>query len=179
MKWDRRTVILVALSAAFSLGTVCQHVDAATASVTLLPGKLAITGSPAAANYAIASTNETTRTYTGNFDVAIVDATGARAGWRIQATISPLINDSGTVVPVRSSAITAASAVAVTGRAPVSTLSYPRSFRLDGDTIFSAAPLSGVGRSVVAFTTELVIPTENAEMDQYAPALTLSISAGP
>ena len=178
MKLIGRSVFLVFLLIGCAFG-IASGVRAATASVTLLPGKLFITDAATTLIYTAAPSADETRAYTATFSISVTDATGSRAGWRIQAALGPVLNDTGASAFISASTITGATITTQTGRAPLGTLAYPRPFRTDGDTLFSAAAGSGMGKSSLAFTTELRVPAENLTSDQYSAALTVSILSGP
>lgn len=175
MKW----VCISSLLGALLFISMPIAARAATVDVTLLPGPLAITDAPVALTYLPTATDDDTRTFAANFTLGVVDATGSRAGWHIAANLGPVLDRSGFAVPAWASAVDNASVRAATGRAPASTLAYPRPFDGDGDTIFSAAAGTGAGRSSLTFDTELSMPIEGAESDQYTAMLTVSVVSGP
>ncbi len=178
MKLIGRSALLICLLIGLIFG-IASGVGAATATVTLLPGKLAITDTPALLLYTGATATDEARTYTTTFSVSITDATGSRAGWHIQAALGPFLSATGTSAFASTATITGASVITQTGRAPSSTLAYPRPFHADSDTIFSAAAGSGIGKSLVTFATELSIPADSADSDQYRAALAVTILSGP
>lgn len=182
MKLIARSPLLTSLLAFLLIGLTCgtaSGVNAATATVALLPGKLAVTDAPATLTYAATTTTNDTRTYATAFSVSVTDATGSLAGWHIQAALGPLLSAAGTTAVARTSMITGASVSTLTGRAPASTLAYPRPFHNEGETIFSAANRSGMGKSSVTFGAEMSIPTEIADSDQYTATLIMTIASGP
>lgn len=182
MKVVGRSPLLTSLLAFLLIGFTCgtaSGVNAATATVALLPGKLAVTDAPATLTYMATTTADDTRIYDSAFRISVTDATGSRAGWHIQAALGPLVNAVGTTAVARTSMITGASVSTLTGRDPASTLTYPRPFYSEGETIFSAANHSGMGKSSVSFGAEMSIPIEIADSDQYTAALAVTIVAGP
>jgi hypothetical protein len=180
MKWSSLRVSLFA--AALFVALLCWTSSAvgaanATATAVLQPGRLTISNAPAILSYAT-STTDTTRVLDATFGLHVTDATGSRAGWHIQASLGLLTSASGAPVAAFDHTIVNADVATETGRAPVSQLSYPRSFRPQGDTIFSAAAGSGAGKSSLTFSTQASIPAQ-ANSDSYVAALTVTIVAGP
>ena len=178
MKLIGRSALLVCLLIGCAFG-IASGARAATATVTLLPGKFAITDAPATLDYTAAPAVDETRAYTTTFSISVTDATGSRAGWHLQAALGPLVSSTGAFAFVGASTITGATITTQTGRAPLGTLAYPRPFRADGDTLFSSAAGSGMGKSSLAFTTEVRVPADSLGGDQCSAALTVSILSGP
>jgi len=178
MKLIGRSTLLACLLIGYALG-VASGVRAATATVALLPGSLVITDAPTTLNYTAATTADETRAYTTTFTISVTDATGSRAGWHIQAALGPLMGDTGAFAFVGASTITGESITTQTGRTPLGILAYPRTLRADGDTLFSAAAGSGMGRASLAFTAGLRVPADSIASDQCSAALTVSILSGP
>ena len=170
---------LFALSVIVCVVGTADAVNGATATVTLLPGKLTITDAPAVLNFASTTATDDVRTYLATFSISVTDATGSLAGWHIQAALGPFLGTTGTSALASTSVITGANVTTQSGRAPNNTLIYPRPFRTDGDTIFSAAPRSGMGRSSVAFATQVSFPTMIADSEQYTTALDVTVISGP
>lgn len=177
MKWARNLPLLASVMIGLALFSG-QAVGAATVTAVLEPGRLTITDAPIALTYSSATTADRLRTLDATFGLGVTDASGRRAGWHIQAALGPLTRADGTPVPVRSSTVTEARVTALTGRTPISTLSYPRAFRTSGDTIFSAAAGSGVGKSALTFGAELVVP-DTADDAPLTATLMVTIAAGP
>ncbi len=149
-----------------------------TATAVLRPGRLMISNTPSILSYTMTTTNDNTRVLDATFGLHVTDATGSRAGWHIQASLGLLTDESGASVVAFDHTIVNADVTTETGRTPVSQLSYPRSFRPQGDTIFSAAAGSGMGKSTLIFSTEASIPAQ-ADSGSYVAALTVTITAGP
>ncbi len=158
---------------------LASAVSAATVTVTLLPGPLAITDSPATLVYIPVTATDTAQTFDANFTLAITDATGKKAGWHIDAALGPLTMSDGTPVSIRASVITHAHVTGLTGVAPFGVLAYPRPFHADGDTIFIAAERSGVGKSSLTFDTEIAVPADLAITAPLTTTLTVTIVASP
>jgi hypothetical protein len=175
MKWGRISSLLAAL---LFIAGVPIGARAATASVTLLPGPLAITDAPATLTYLPVTAPDDTQTFAATFTLGVVDATGSHAGWHIAANLGPVLDRFGSAVPVRASVVDDASVRTAAGRAPVSTLAYPLPFR-GGDAIFRAAVRTGAGRASLSFDTELSFPTGIVENNQYTATLTVSVLSGP
>jgi len=178
MKWVCRLPLIVLL---FVIGysLLAPAVSAATVTVALLPGPLAITDAPATLVYTPATATDTAQTFDATFTLGISDATGKKAGWHIDAALGPLTTSDGTSVSPLASAITRARVTGLTGIAPLATLVYPRPFRTDGDTIFSAAERSGVGKSSLAFDTEIAVPADATNAAPLTTTLTVTIAASP
>ncbi len=178
MKWICRLLSPVSL---FIIGAalLAPAVSAATVTVTLLPGPLAITDAPPTLIYAPATATDTAQTLDATFILAITDATGNKAGWHIDAVLGPLTTSDGVLVSPLTSTITRARVIGLTGIAPVGMLAYPRPFRTDSNTIFSADERSGVGKSSLAFDTEIAVPTDVAITTPLATSLTVTIITGP
>ena len=154
-------------------------VSAATVTVVLESGRLSITDAPVALTYSSTTTSDNIRRLDTTFSLGMTDATGTKAGWHIQATLGALTRPDGSSVPVLSSAVTQARVTTLTGRPPNSMLSYPRAFRTDGDTIFSAAAESGMGKSSLTFDTELAVEADTADTAPLTTTLTVTITASP
>jgi len=121
MKWVCRLPSPVLL---FVIGysLLVPTVSAATVTVALLPGPLAITDAPATLVYTPATATDTTQTFDATFTLSITDATGKRAGWHIDAVLGPLTMSDGTPVSTHTSAIARTRAIGLTGIAPLDTL---------------------------------------------------------
>jgi hypothetical protein len=171
--------VLIAALVAVLLCSATDVVGAAGATVTavLQPGRLSISDAPAILSYT-AATGGTDGAIDATFGVRVTDATGSRAGWHIQASLGSLISASGVPTASFDHTIADADVVTETGRAPVSQLSYPRTFDPQGDTIFSAAAGSGAGRAAITFTAAARVPAQAAS-GTYTAALTITIVAGP
>lgn len=181
MKLIARSRLLISFFAFLISLTCCTAGDvrAATAMVSLLPGNLAVTDAPTAVTYIPTTTIDDARVYDATFSISITDATGSRAGWHVQAALGPLLSATGMAALARTSVITGATSGTLTGRAPASALTYPRPFHPEGETIFSAASRSGMGKSFVTFDAEVSLPMQVADSDQYTAALTVTVTAGP
>src|SRR4051794_37338435 len=178
MKRARTLPILASCIIAIALFSA-QAVGAATVSAVLEPGRLTITDAPVALTYASATTADNLRLLDATFGLGVTDATGKKAGWHIQARLGALTRADGSVVPIRSSAVTEAHISTLTGRAPASVLAYPHAFLTNGDTIFSAAAGSGMGKSSLTFGTELAVPADAADAAPLTTTLTVTVTAGP
>ncbi len=178
MKWTQRRPLIAFLALLLTLFSV-QAAQAAVVSVTLLPGRLTIIDAPATLTYFSTTTTDTITTLDATFNLDITDATGKKAGWNLQAMLGPLTRADGSTVPLRSSILTNAQVAPLTGIAPQNTLTYPRSFIADGDTLFSAAPGTGVGKSSLALTTEMTVFADPTDTAPLTASLTMTITAGP
>jgi hypothetical protein len=178
MKWTLRLPLLATfvIGLTFFLASV---VGAAKVSVALESGRLTITDAPVALTYSSITTSDNIRLLDATFSLGVTDATGTKAGWHIQAMFGMLTRTDGTPVPVRSSTVTGAHVATVTGLAPQSVLSYPHAFRTNGDTIFSAAAGSCVGKSSLTFDTELAVSADTADIVPLTTTLTVTIAASP
>jgi hypothetical protein len=174
MKWMQRITALFAFLAFFS----AQSVGAATVTVTLEPGRLAITDVPALLIYSGGVASDDIRTLDATFSIGVTDATGKKAGWRIQAIFGPLTRADGTLVSVRSASMSQTAVTPLTGVAPRSTYSFPYSFPTDGDIIFSAAAGTGVGKSSLTFDTELTVPSDEADTFPLTTTINVAIIPG-
>lgn len=121
MKWICRLPSPVLLFAiAYSL--LVPAVSAATVTVALLPGPLAITDMPSILVYTPTTVTDTAQTFDATFTLGVTDATGKRAGWHIDAVLGPLTMSDGTPVSTHTSAIARTRAIRLTGIAPLDTL---------------------------------------------------------
>ncbi len=181
MKGIQRQSLIIFLSLLLLLTLLSmQAVSAATVSAILLPGPLTITNAPVALIYS-STTNatDTLTAYNASVVLGVTDATGKKMGWHIQAIIGPLTRADGSTVAVRSSTVANARVAPQTGIAPQNALSYPRTVPPDGDTIFSAATGTGVGKSSLTFDTEVTVPIEIADTTSLTATLTMTVTAGP
>ncbi|MGI8856995.1 MAG: hypothetical protein ACR2JW_14705 [Thermomicrobiales bacterium] len=177
LKWTHKLLLTPFIGLAFFAAT--QAVGATAVSAVIESGRLTITDAPVALTYSSAATADNMRVLEATFSLGVTDATGKKAGWHIQAMLGPLTHLDGTRVPVRSSAVTEAHVATLTGSAPASLLSYPHTFRANGDTIFSAAAGSGMGKSSLTFGTEIAIAADAAASDPLTAILTVTIAASP
>jgi hypothetical protein len=180
MKWSSLRVSFLAAALFIILvswTTVTVGAASATATAVLQPGRLTISDAPAILSYTTSTTDDS-RVLDATFGLHVTDATGSRAGWHIQANLGLLTSATGTPVAAFNHSIVDADVVTETGRAPVNQLSYPRSFRPQGDTIFSAAAGTGAGKSSLTFSTTASIPAQ-ADGGSYTATLTVTIVAGP
>jgi hypothetical protein len=171
-----------ALLASFIIGLALfasQAVGATAVSATLESGRLTITDAPVALTYSSAANADTERLLDATFSLGVTDATGKGAGWHIQAMLGPLTHADGTPAAVRSSTVTEARVTTLTGAAPASLLTYPHALRASGDTIFSAAAGSGMGKSSLTFGTEIAVAADAAQSDPLTATLTVTITASP
>jgi len=178
MKWTLRLPLLATLAIGLTF-FFASAVSAATVSAVLQSGRLTITDAPVALTYSSITTADNLRLLDATFSLGVTDATGKKAGWHIQAALGTLTHTDGSAVSVRSSAVTQAHVTTLTGLAPNSVLSYPHTFRANGDTIFSAAAGSGVGKSSLTFDTELAVSEDTADTAPLTTTLTVTIAAGP
>jgi hypothetical protein len=177
MKWTHKLLLTP-----FIIGLVvfsAQAVGATAVTAVLESGRLTITDAPVALTYSSATTADNMRMLDATFSLGVTDATGKRAGWHIQAMLGPLTHTDGTLVPVHSSTVTEARVTTLTGSAPTNMLSYPHAFRANGDTIFSAAAGSGMGKSSLTFGTELAVAADATVSDPLTATLTVTIAASP
>ena len=177
----KRIYRLLSIVLLFIIGTAlfAPAVSAATVTVTLLPGPLAITDAPSTLVYTPAMATNTAQTFDASFTLAVTDATGRKAGWHIDAALRPLMMSDGTSVPPFTSAITRTRVTGLTGIAPFGMLVYPRPFRADSDTIFSADKGSGAGKSSLAFDTEITVPADATNAAPLSTTLSVTIAASP
>lgn len=147
--------------------------SAATVSLTLQPGPLAIIEAPAALTFIAGADASVTAVAT----VRVVDATGSKAGWRIATSLGPLIGSDSTDITDAEATITGVYVTPQTGRPPASTLVYPRALRAATETIFSAAPGSGMGKSALIVTAS-VADARLTPGVTYTAALVVAIISG-
>jgi hypothetical protein len=178
MKWTHKLPLLAPFIIGLALFS-SQAVGATAVSAVLESGRLTITNAPVALTYSSAATADNLRLLDATFGLGVTDATGTKAGWHIQAMLGPLTHTDGTPVPIHSSTVTEARVTTLTGAAPASMLSYPHAFRADGDTIFSAAAGSGMGKSSRTFGTEIAVAADTATSDPLITTLTVTIAASP
>ncbi len=178
MKWTHKLLLApFIIGLAFVVAT--QAVGATAVSAVLESGRLTITDAPVALTYASAATASNMRMLDATFSLGVTDATGKKSGWHIQAMLGPLTHPDGTLVPIQSSTVTEARVATLTGLAPASQISYPYAFRANGDTIFSAAAGSGMGKSSLTFGTEIAVAADAAEGDPLTAILTVTIATSP
>ncbi len=178
MKLARRSLLL-ALSLISQTIWATIPANAATATITLLPGRLTITSAPTTVNFTASSATGNGQAFATQFAVGVTDATGSKAGWNIKAKFINPARESGGPLPVSQSSITSADVRPDTGTAPASLLTYPRLFQTTGDTIFSAAPTSGMGKSLLTFGAELVLPIDVTDSSLFSTTLLVTIASGP
>ena len=154
-------------------------VHAATVTAVLLPGQLTITDAPSTVDFVASSTSEDAQTFATQFVIGVTDATGSKDGWSIKARFITVARENGVSLPVRQSRIIGADVTPETGLAPSSLLDYPRPFQTTGDTIFSAAPDSGMGKSWLTFGAELILPADAIDSGPFTTALAVTIASGP
>ncbi len=154
-------------------------VDAATATAVLLPGPLTITSAPATVGFVASARSDDTQTFTTQFGIGVTDATGSTGGWNIRAKLITVARETGLPLPVRQSSITSADVMPESGTAPTSLLTYPRPLETTGDTIFSAARASGMGKSWLIFDAELDMPADSMGSTPFTTALVVTIISGP
>lgn len=165
--WSLRALVLVV--------ALCLPVaaSAATVSVTLRPGPLAIIEAPAALTFVAGADASLVAVAT----IRVVDTTGSKAGWRIVAGIGPLVGSDGTDITDAEATIPGVNSTPQTGRPPTSTLVYPRALHAATETIFSAAPGSGMGKSALGVTASVA----DARLTPgviYTAALVVAIISG-
>jgi hypothetical protein len=177
MKWTHKLPLLASFIGLVFLSS--QAVGATAVGATLESGRLTITDAPVALTYSSATTADNLRLLDATFGLGVTDATGKGAGWHIQAMLGPLTQIDGTPVPIYSSTVTEARVATLTGAAPASVLSYPHTFRANGDTIFSAAAGSGMGKSALTFGTEIAVAADAATSNPLTATMTVTITASP
>ena len=170
---------LIVLCMMLSLLSTTFMACAATVTAVLQPGRLTITDAPSALIFTPIAACDSDWTLGASFTLGVTDATGSKAGWHIQAALGPPMRADGTPAPVLRSTITNARATGLTGVAPQATLAYPRPFLVAGDTVFSAAEQSGVGKSFLSFDTTIAVPKDPQDASSLSATLVLSIAAGP
>lgn len=153
--------------------------SAATVVTVLESGRLTITDASVALTGSSAMTADNLRLLNATFSLSVTDTTGTKAGWHIQATLGPLTGADGPPVPIHSATITEAHVATLTGRPPTSLLPYPRALRAGGDTIFSAAGGSGMGKSSLAFAVAIVVAADAADGAPLIGSAAMTIAAGP
>ncbi|MDQ2785187.1 MAG: hypothetical protein M3Y58_09330 [Chloroflexota bacterium] len=152
---------------------------AATATAVLLPGQLTITDAPATVDFIPSSATDDTQRFAAQFAIGVTDATGSKAGWNIKANFITPAGADGIALPVRQSTITSANVTPDTGTAPISLFTYPRPFQTTGDTIFSAAPASGMGKSRLTFGADIVLPAAVSGDPLFTTTLVVTVASGP
>jgi hypothetical protein len=170
--WTHKLSFLVAFVAGSAL--FCPQAAAAIES-----GRLTITDISVAPIDSSAVAADSLRLLTVIFSLGVTDATATKAGWHIQAMLGPPTRTDGTPVPVHSTTVTETRVITLTGRPPTSLLSYPGALRASGDTIFSAAGGSGMGKSSLALTTGIVIAADAADDAPLTASMTVTIATGP
>jgi hypothetical protein len=167
---------LVSLAGSLALGP--DVASAATGSVTLTGGSLAITATPTNFTYPSTVLTGSAITLTSSFSLTVDDATGSGAGWNLTASAPPLTDSVGNTIPAGNQTIESVVVSGVTGTAPTNGVSYPMGLPTSTAKIFSANANTGRGQSTETFNLQLVVPAD-AFAGTYTTSLTVSLISGP
>jgi hypothetical protein len=161
---------------ALMLGSTLVGAASVNQSLTLTAGTLSITGLPTSFGYNGVLTGEVL-TLTSSFSVTVVDATGTKSGWSIQAQTGALTTTGGDSIPAANHSISGISINNVTGVGPLNSI-ITSAIPTTTGKIFNAGAGTGMGQSTMNFNTQLIVPA-NAAAGSYSATMTISIVSGP
>lgn len=164
------------LLGALMLGSTLVGAASVNQSLTLTAGALSISGLPSSFGYSGVLTGDVL-TLTSAFSVTVVDASGTKAGWSIQAQTGPLTTAANDSIPAANHSISGVSISNVTGVGPSNSI-VTGSIPTTTGKIFNAAANTGMGQSTMTFNTQLTVPA-NAAAGTYSATMTISIVSGP
>lgn len=152
-------------------------VGAASSTATLTAGSLSITAAPANFTYPSTALTGDIINLTSSFAVGVDDATGSKAGWKLQGVIGVLTNAGSDTIPAVGHTISGVAISGVTGTAPTNIIANGQ-IPTTAASIFNAAANTGKGKSTETFSTALAIPADTA-IGTYTATLTVTIVSGP
>jgi hypothetical protein len=151
-------------------------VSAATSTATLTAGTLSITSPASSYTYPSTALTGDIINLTSSFAVSVDDATGSKAGWKLQGLITVLTSGTDTI-PAVGHTISGVAVTGVTGTAPTNGVALGQ-IPTTTASIFNAAANTGKGRSTETFATALAVPADTA-VGVYTATLTVTILSGP
>jgi hypothetical protein len=182
----RSALIGLGLAASLALGTSIVGATApvttgsSSAQATLGAGTLTISNVTSTFAYPQLTLDGDTHDLVSSFDVAVNDASGSGAGWKLTAAIGTLTDLGQTPAPTiapSNHTISSATSVTTSGTATANTVS-PGQIPTSSAPIFSTPAGTGKGKSTETFNTALHIPAD-ASHGTYSATLNITIASGP
>jgi hypothetical protein len=174
----RRTLRTVAAATVLA-GVLVVPVFADTATITsgVTAGSLTETlgAYTQPASFAL---NGTDHTQTFSIPVAVNDATGSGAGWKLQMSATVFTSGTDTLA---ADALSIGSAVTITpgtGTAPTDTMSASTPVTTTAAEYFGATAGSGLGTSTITAPMAVVVPA-STKVGSYASTITIAIASAP
>ncbi len=167
-----------AMLSAMLMSVPSAKADTSVTTATLTAGTLAITSTSPTFAY-VGTLTGAAQNLTSSFAVAVTDATGSAAGWKLTASITTLTAAVGGYTLADSShTITGVTQTAVVGTAPTNNITYPMQIPTITASIFNAATATGLGSVIETFATNLALPS-TVRAGTYTATLTVTIVSGP
>lgn len=174
-------VFFLILTMAIGGSAFAAFADSGGATATVNAGTLSESGTFGESVSATLDGTDQTLSYT--LPVAVKDATGSGAGWKLQISGTPL-SDGVSGHPALTQQVSAATASCVAGNSCTSATSgnapvtFPVVVSGSVQKFFSADTNSGMGKINVAATVQVLVPG-NAFAGSYSTTLTLASASGP